>query len=74
VRILKHNLEQFKHWQYTLLALKATSIDSSRKPIDVLRSATDEIQSWGSAYISETIDISSYHKGHFFLVMRNILQ
>lgn len=73
VRILQHNLEKFKHWQYALLALKATSIDSSKKPIDVLRGATDMIQSWGNVYISETIDISNYHKGHFFLVMRNIL-
>ncbi len=74
IRILKHNMEKFNQWQHTILALKTTSIDSSRKPKDVLDTSIREIQSWGNVYISDTIDISNFHKGHFLIVMRNMLQ
>ena len=72
INILSVNLSYYHKWQYAILALKTTSIDSSKKPKDILEESVKKMKLIKNIYITEVIDISNYHKGHFLIVMRNI--
>ncbi|MCL4323422.1 MAG: fibrillarin-like rRNA/tRNA 2'-O-methyltransferase [Candidatus Thermoplasmatota archaeon] len=69
--ILFNNLDCFEHWQYSLFILKATSVDSSKKPSEVLNQVTAKIKSRGGIHIISVTDISNYHKGHYLLFLEN---
>jgi fibrillarin-like pre-rRNA processing protein len=70
--ILFNNLDCFEHWQHTIFILKATSVDSSRKPSEVLNEVVGLLKKRGGIHIISITDISNYHKGHFLLFLENV--
>jgi fibrillarin-like pre-rRNA processing protein len=70
--ILLRNMETFPEWGYAIYMLKAISIDSSRKPEDVLTDQILKLKKFRSIKILETINISNFHRGHFCILLQNL--
>ena len=70
--ILLRNMDAFPEWSYAFFMLKAISIDSSRRPEDVLNEQIEKLRRRKGIRIIETINISNYHRGHYCLLLQNM--
>ncbi|MGP6206542.1 fibrillarin-like rRNA/tRNA 2'-O-methyltransferase [Cuniculiplasma sp. SKW3] len=70
--ILLRNMETFPEWSYAIYMLKAISIDSSRRPEDVLNDQILKLKKFHHIKIIETINISNFHRGHFSILLQNL--
>ncbi|MCL4345476.1 MAG: fibrillarin-like rRNA/tRNA 2'-O-methyltransferase [Candidatus Thermoplasmatota archaeon] len=70
--ILLRNMDAFPEWNYAIYMLKAISIDSARKPDDVLNEQISKLKKRKGIKIIETINISNFHRGHFCILLQNI--
>lgn len=69
VEILKKNVDMFlKDYGYAVLVLKAKSVDVIKSKEEVLNTVLDELKKF--LEVVNYVDLSPYHKEHFFIVCR----